>query len=105
MDDKHQNYPTNQYALMHEFDSFKFNRGETLSDLIERCWKLIRTMYDNGVETSTVQKVTCLANALPPRWNKVIKKMKETKFILNVGLNEFIRVLDELKAKRPRNAS
>ena len=63
-------------TLKKEFDSFLHIGNETLEALITRYYHLLSELYAHQAITTMEEKVTCLADALPPKWESFLMVLR-----------------------------
>ncbi|KAD5960642.1 hypothetical protein E3N88_12114 [Mikania micrantha] len=82
-------------ALRKEFNSFMYVGNESLDDLIARFYHLLSELFNHQVKTTTQEKIQCLADALPPKWESFLMVLKQNEMMANMDINDFIQKLKE----------
>ena len=82
-------------ALKKEFDSFMYIGNESLEDLISRFYHLMSELFANEVRTTMEEKVQCLADALPPKWDSFLMILKQNNTFATIDINDFLQKLRE----------
>jgi len=85
----------NAKALKKQFENFMYIGNESLDELITRFYHLLIELHANEVITSTKEKVQCLADALPTKWESFLMVAKQNRILATTNLNTFIQSLRE----------
>ena len=82
-------------ALRKEFNSFMYVGNESLDELIARFYHLLSELFNHEVKTTTQEKIQCLADALPPKWESFLMVLKQNQMLTHMDINDFIQKLKE----------
>ncbi|KAD4385807.1 hypothetical protein E3N88_25976 [Mikania micrantha] len=82
-------------ALRKEFNSFMYVGNESLDELIARFYHLLSELFNHEVKTTTQEKIQCLADALPPKWESFLMVLKQNQMMAHMDINDFIQKLKE----------
>ncbi|KAI3814375.1 hypothetical protein L1987_19128 [Smallanthus sonchifolius] len=85
----------NAKAIKKEFENFMYIGNESLDDLFERFYHLLSELHAHGVKTTKEEKVQCLADALPPKWDSFLMVLKQNNTLETIDINEFLQKLRE----------
>ncbi|KAI3686897.1 hypothetical protein L1987_80586 [Smallanthus sonchifolius] len=85
----------NAKAIRKEFDNFMYIGNESLDDLFERFYHLMSELHAHGVKTTKEEKVQCMADALPPKWDSFLMVLKQNNTLETIDINEFLQKLRE----------
>ncbi|KAD6454380.1 hypothetical protein E3N88_09086 [Mikania micrantha] len=85
-----------------EFENFNIIGNETLDALITRYRHLLTEVRKYGIEYTEDEKIDCLADALPDKWNSLVLILREN--LPGLTLVEFIQKLEEQEMKDKRKA-
>ena len=91
-------------ALTKEFHSFNSISGETLDDLISRFYHLMSELHTHGVVTTMAEKVHCLADALPKKWESFLMVLEEGSTLDTININDFMQKLREKEVQNKYRA-
>ncbi|KAD2392849.1 hypothetical protein E3N88_39826 [Mikania micrantha] len=82
-------------ALRKEFSCFMYVGNESLDELIARFYHLLSELFNHEVKTTTQEKIQCLADALPPKWESFLMVLKQNEMMAHMDINDFIQKLKE----------
>src|SRR4030095_14426124 len=82
-------------AIKKEFESFVYIGNESLDELITRFYHLLSEMDQYKISVPSSEIVTCLVDALPPKWNAFVLILKQTPGFEELTLHELIQKLQE----------
>ncbi|KAI3801964.1 hypothetical protein L1987_30084 [Smallanthus sonchifolius] len=85
----------NAKAIKKEFDNFMYIGNESLDDLFERFYHLMSELHAHEIKTTKEEKVQCMADALPPKWDSFLMVLKQNKTLETIDINEFLQKLRE----------
>ncbi|KAI3724984.1 hypothetical protein L1987_64754 [Smallanthus sonchifolius] len=85
----------NAKAIKKEFDNFMFIGNESLDDLFERFYHLMSELHAHEIKTTKEEKVQCMADALPPKWDSLLMVLKQNNTLGTIDINEFLQKLRE----------
>ncbi|KAI3732689.1 hypothetical protein L1987_63896 [Smallanthus sonchifolius] len=85
----------NAKAIKKEFDNFMYIGNESLDDLFERFYHLMSELHAHEVKTTKEEKVQCMADALPPKWDSFLMILKQNNTLETIDINEFLQKLRE----------
>ncbi|KAL8228403.1 hypothetical protein R6Q57_015987 [Mikania cordata] len=74
--------------------------NESLDDLIARFYHLLSELFNHQVKTTTQEKIPCLADALPPKWESFLMVLKQNEMMANMEINDFIQKLKEQEIEK-----
>ena len=66
-------------------------RNDTLDALVTRFCHLMCKPYAHQIETTREEKVACLADALPPKWESFWTVLRLTEAYADIDINDFIQ--------------
>ncbi|KAI3786627.1 hypothetical protein L1987_40450 [Smallanthus sonchifolius] len=85
----------NAKAIKKEFDNFMYIGNESLDDLFERFYHLMSELHAHEIKTTKEEKVQCMADALPPKWDSFLMVLKQNNTLETIDINEFLQKLRE----------
>ncbi|KAI3797813.1 hypothetical protein L1987_33076 [Smallanthus sonchifolius] len=95
----------NAKAIKKEFDNFMYIRNESLDDLIERFYHLMNELHAHEIKTTKEEKVQCMADALPPKWDSFLMVLKQNNTLGTIDINEILQKLREQETAFVSNMS
>ncbi|KAI3815509.1 hypothetical protein L1987_15180 [Smallanthus sonchifolius] len=95
----------NAKAIKKEFDNFMYIGNESLDDLFERFYHLMSELHAYEIKTTKEEKVQCMADALPPKWDSFLMALKQNNTLETIDINEFLQKLREQETAFVSNMS